>query len=133
MRLFRDLLNKRNEFDYSAGKESQIMKRVFKGKTITVKPSSARYYSKGDEGTYRSGSVSIDNDGTRRRAEKPSTAIKSVKYDPKTQICSVVFVGGSKSYDYKMTPGEFESFMNADSKGRYVTQVMKYQNRLPGY
>lgn len=132
-RFFRDLINKPNEFSSSEGKESQIMSRIMRGNTVTVKPTSSRFYTRGANGQYQTGDVEMDQYSGGTRAAKPSTAIESVKYDPNTQICSVRFRGGDKSYDYKMTPQDFQSFMNADSKGTYVNTVMKHQNRLPGY
>lgn len=125
-----ELLQRRNNFSASEGKESQIIERVLKGNTVTVKPTSSRFFSRGSDNRYESGNVDIDNNGG-VKVGKPSTAIQSVSYDPSTEICSVVFRNGDgKAYDYSMTPSEFEDFMRSDSKGRYVNSVMKYQNHI---
>lgn len=50
----------------------------------------------------------------------PSTAIKKIKYDPKTQELFVTFQGSSKKYWYPNVPKEkVEALMNAPSKGEY--------------
>ena len=47
-------------------------------------------------------------------------------WNPKAQNAEVTFVGGKKSYSYPMTREEFKSFMNADSKGRWINQARTY-------
>ena len=50
----------------------------------------------------------------------PSTAIKKLKYDPKTQELYVTFQGSNKKYWYPRVPKEkIEELMNAPSKGEY--------------
>ena len=50
----------------------------------------------------------------------PSTAIKKLKYDPKTQELYVTFQGSNKKYWYPNVPKEkIEELMNAPSKGEY--------------
>lgn len=50
----------------------------------------------------------------------PSTAIKNVKYDPKTQELWVTFQGSNKKYWYPRVPAEkVEEMMQAPSKGEY--------------
>lgn len=50
----------------------------------------------------------------------PSTAIKNVKYDPKTQELWVTFQGSNKKYWYPRVPSEkVEAMLNAPSKGEY--------------
>lgn len=53
----------------------------------------------------------------------PSTAIKKMKYDPKTQELYVTFQGSNKKYWYPRVPKEkIEELMNAPSKGEYFMQ-----------
>ena len=53
----------------------------------------------------------------------PSTAIKKLKYDPKTQELYVTFQGSNKKYWYPRVPKEkIEEMMNAPSKGEYFMQ-----------
>lgn len=50
----------------------------------------------------------------------PSTAIKKLKYDPKTEELYVTFQGSNKKYWYPNVPKEkVEALMNAPSKGEY--------------
>lgn len=50
----------------------------------------------------------------------PSTAIKKLKYDPKTQELYVTFQGSNKKYWYPNVPKEkVEELMEAPSKGEY--------------
>ena len=50
----------------------------------------------------------------------PSTAIKKLKYDPKTQELYVTFQGSNKKYWYPRVPKEkVEALMEAPSKGEY--------------
>ena len=50
----------------------------------------------------------------------PSTAIKKIKYDPKTQELYVTFQGSNKKYWYPRVPREkVEELMEAPSKGEY--------------
>lgn len=133
LKLFKDILNK-NEFSSSEGRESEIMKRVLSGHNVNVKPSSSRYYTRGTSGQYQDGTVEMDQYSGGVRNAKPSEAIESVKYDPNTQICSIVFRNGSgKAYDFKLTQQEFATFMQSSSKGAYVNQVLKKNNRIANY
>jgi hypothetical protein len=53
----------------------------------------------------------------------PSTAIKKMKYDPKTKELWVTFQGSNKKYWYPRVPKEkIEEMMNAPSKGEYFMQ-----------
>lgn len=143
MRIFNDILGDLMEFMPSGsrrkgtqGRESQIMKRVLKDKNVTIdNPTSQRYYYRGNDGTFSGNPQTgvIENEGYGVGVGRPSTAVKTINYDPNTQVCRITFVGGSKEYEYKMTKGEFDNFLNASSKGRYVNKVMKYNNRMPGY
>lgn len=128
-RLFADKTN----FNYSEGNEEKIAELVEKGKSVTVKPTSSRYYTRGAEGNYRSGEPSMDPYSGGARVGKPSTAISKVEYNPKTQICKVTYRGGNKAYSYRMTPKEFETFMTAPSKGRHASKVMKFHNRIDNW
>ena len=53
----------------------------------------------------------------------PSTAIKKIDYDPKTQSLYVTFVGQKKKYWYPRVPKEkIAALMEAPSKGEYFMQ-----------
>ena len=65
----------------------------------------------------------------------PSTAIKKLKYDPKTKSLYVTFVGGKKAYWYPRVPKEkIDEMMAAPSKGEYFMKnihdqySVNYQN-----
>ena len=78
-----------------------------------------------------SGDIRIGND-VQAKSDKyiedavPSTAIQSIEWDPKTENAKVQFRGGNKNYDYPMTREELDSFLTADSKGRWINQARTY-------
>ena len=134
-RIAQSMLNQEDEKRfYSTDKMNKLINRVVKGNSVEVKaPTSTHFFTRG-EGGFSKGKSSLTNEDVSARAiSKPSTAIQSVKFDPKTGIASVLFTKGKKWYDYVMNPSQFEDFMNASSKGRYVNEVMHYNNLLPGY
>ena len=54
-----------------------------------------------------------------------SEAIEAVDYDPRSEILRVTFHNG-RSYEYLgVPPEEFRNFMNAESRGTYMNQVIK--------
>lgn len=121
-----------------SGETEKIDKQLGKGKEINVGlMNSKRYYGKGSNDSF------LDNDATvgsldeydgETEVDIPSTAIAEVKYDPKTRVCNVLYVGGKKWYRFEnMSPQQFKSFMNASSKGRYVNNVMRVKNRAKGF
>lgn len=112
----------------------KINKRLRKDKDVLInRLISKRYYGKGSDGHYSDDDAthnSLDEYSGETEVEIPSTAIADVKYDPKTQVCHVRYVNGNKWYRFiNMSPKQFESFMNASSKGRYVQYVMRKKNR----
>lgn len=116
----------------------KLNKKLKKGKEVKVnKVISSRYYNPGSNGSFLDDDAtvaSLDDGGNKIEVEVPSTAVDEVKYDPKTKVCEVKFVSGNKWYKYEnMSEQQFQSFMNASSKGRYVNNVMKVQNRAKGY
>ena len=109
---------------------------IVKGKAVKVAaPTSERYInSKGGKSPYTKGEYSIDKDDNKKKEVNiQSTAVDKASFDPKTGIAAVKFKGGNKWYDYVMTSEQFDEFMKAPSKGRYVTKVMRPRNWLPGY
>lgn len=112
-----------------------IRRRVLQGKTTEVMhPTSMRSLYRGKDGTFASGEILQGKYGNADHYEEvTSTAIADVKYDPSSHICKVKYTTGDTWYDFMMTPAEFEEFMNADSKGKYVQHVMRQQNLMPGY
>ena len=61
----------------------------------------------------------------------PSTAIKKLKYDPKTESLYVTFVGGKKAYWYPNVPKEkVQEMMAAPSKGEYFMQNIHDQHSV---
>lgn len=119
----------KNMFDMS----KKVSKALGKDKEILLmKPTSLRSFSRGDDNTYVSGESQIDK-GLPTEVEVASSAIAEVKYDPNRNVASIRFVGGDKWYDYDVTPEEFQQFIDSGSKGRWVSNVWKYENRMPGY
>ncbi|ARK94267.1 KTSC domain-containing protein [Burkholderia pseudomallei] len=59
------------------------------------------------------------------RTPVSSSNISSIGYDADNQVLEVEFVNGSV-YSYSgVPPGEYEGFMNADSKGKYLHANIK--------
>ena len=111
----------------------KVYKALDKNKEFILKnPTSIRSFSKGDDNTFVSGESEIGK-SLPTEVEVASSAISEVKYNPQSQVASLRFVGGDKWYDYQVTPDEFKEFIDADSKGRWVNYVWKFDNRMPGY
>lgn len=68
-------------------------------------------------------------------AEIPSTAIKKIKYNPKTQALYVTFVGSNKKYFYPRVPQKrIEELMEAPSKGEYfIRNIHDVYTLNPGH
>lgn len=112
-------------------KLDKIKKNVEKKNTVLVyNPLSQRTFFKNPEtDSYIDGKIEIGDEKTSDKekvVEVVSTAIQSIKYDPKKQRAYVVFKNGNGTeYTYKVSPEEFDDFLNAASKGRHVAKVWK--------
>ena len=112
-------------------KLDKIKKNVEKNKTVLVyNPLSQRTFFKNPEtDSYIDGKIEIGDEKTSDKEKVVSvvsTAIQSIKYDPKKQRAYVVFKNGNGTeYTYKVSPEEFDDFLNAASKGRHVAKVWK--------
>lgn len=118
-----------------SGQTKRIEKRLRKGMEIAIDlMNSKRYYGKGKDGSFIGGTHSMDEYDGEVEVEIPSTAIAEVNYDPETGVCNVRYVDGDKWYRFEeMSPEQFQTFMKATSKGRYVNNVMRKKNRAKGY
>ena len=106
-------------------KLDKIKKNVEKNKTVLVyNPLSQRTFFKNPEtDSYIDGKIEVGDEKTSDKGVV-STAIQSIKYDPKKQRAYVVFKNGNGTeYTYKVSPEEFDDFLNAASKGRWVARV----------
>lgn len=55
-----------------------------------------------------------------------STLIKSVAYDPATQVLTLVLVSGDETYEYMKVPEDvYKELMAAESKGSYFAKNIK--------
>lgn len=112
-------------------KLDKIKKNVEKKNTVLVyNPLSQRTFFKNPEtDSYIDGKIEIGDEKTSDKEKVVSvvsTAIQSIKYDPKKQRAYVVFKNGNGTeYTYKVSPEEFDDFLNAASKGRHVAKVWK--------
>ena len=112
-------------------KLDKIKKNVEKNKTVLVyNPLSQRTFFKNPEtDSYIDGKIEVGDEKTSDKEKVVSvisTAIQSIKYDPKKQRAYVVFKNGNGTeYTYKVSPEEFDDFLNAASKGRHVAKVWK--------
>lgn len=110
-------------------KLDKIKKNVEKKNTVLVyNPLSQRTFFKNPEtDSYIDGKIEVGDEKTSDKEKVvsvQSTAIQSIKYDPKKQRAYVVFKNGNGTeYTYKVAPEEFDDFLNAASKGRWVAKV----------
>lgn len=109
-------------------KLDKIKKNVEKNKTVLVyNPLSQRTFFKNPEtDSYIDGKIEVGDEKTSDKEKVvsvQSTAIQSIKYDPKKQRAYVIFKNGNGTeYTYKVSPEEFDDFLNAASKGRHVAK-----------
>ena len=112
-------------------KLDKIKKNVEKNKTVLVyNPLSQRTFFKNPEtDSYIDGKIEVGDEKTSDKEKVVSvisTAIQSIKYDPKKQRAYVVFKNGNGTeYTYKVSPEEFDDFLNAASKGRHIAKVWR--------
>ena len=112
-------------------KLDKIKKNVEKNKTVLVyNPLSQRTFFKNPEtDSYIDGKIEVGDEKTSDKEKVlsvVSTAIQSIKYDPKKQRAYVVFKNGNGTeYTYKVSPEEFDDFLNAASKGRHIAKLWK--------
>ena len=116
---------------HTTDKLDKIKKNVEKNKTVLVyNPLSQRTFFKNPEtDSYIDGKIEVGDEKTSDKEKVVSvvsTAIQSIKYDPKKQRAYVIFKNGNGTeYTYKVSPEEFDDFLNAASKGRHVAKVWK--------
>lgn len=116
----------------------KIDKKLGKDKDLLIGTLiSKRYYGKGSDGHYTDKDAihnSLDEYSGETEVEIPSTAIKDVRYNPKTRVCYVKYTSGNKWYRFiNMSPQQFKAFMDSSSKGRYVQFVMRKKNYDPSF
>ena len=109
-------------------KLDKIKKNVEKKNTVLVyNPLSQRTFFKNPEtDSYIDGKIEIGDEKTSDKEKVVSvvsTAIQSIKYDPKKQRAYVIFKNGDGTeYTYKVSPEEFDDFLNAASKSHHVAK-----------
>ena len=117
-------------------KLDKIKKNVEKKNTVLVyNPLSQRTFFKNPEtDSYIDGKIEVGDEKTSDKEKVVSvisTAIQSIKYDPKKQRAYVIFKNGNGTeYTYKVAPEEFDDFLNAASKGRHIAKLW---NRNPHF
>ena len=117
-------------------KLDKIKKNVEKKNTVLVyNPLSQRTFFKNPEtDSYIDGKIEIGDEKTSDKEKVVSvvsTAIQSIKYDPKKQRAYVIFKNGNGTeYTYKVAPEEFDDFLNAASKGRHVARVWNHNKHF---
>ena len=117
-------------------KLDKIKKNVEKKNTVLVyNPLSQRTFFKNPEtDSYIDGKIEIGDEKTSDKEKVVSvisTAIQSIKYDPKKQRAYVVFKNGNGTeYTYKVSPEEFDDFLNAASKGRWVAREWNHNKHF---
>ena len=120
-------------------KLDKIKKNVEKKNTVLVyNPLSQRTFFKNPEtDSYIDGKIEVGDEKTSDKEKVVSvisTAIQSIKYDPKKQRAYVVFKNGNGTeYTYKVSPEEFDDFLNAASKGRHVAKEWNHNKHFSIY
>lgn len=109
----------------------KVMKRVDKNKDVFInRPYSDRTFTRNAEGSFVGGEMLVGNEKASYPDSEvvnlPSTAIADISYNPEKEVASVKFVDGEKTYDYSVTPEEFNDFLNAPSKGRHVAKLWNH-------
>lgn len=100
----------------------RMFRAIAKGKKVEVtNPTSKRSFFRGADTTFVGGDYEIGEIVTADAVvEMSSTAISKAEYDPTTNTAYITFHGGTKPYEYEVSPAEFEEFINAPSKGQWV-------------
>ena len=117
-------------------KLDKIKKNVEKKNTVLVyNPLSQRTFFKNPEtDSYIDGKIEVGDEKTSDKEKVvsvQSTAIQSIKYDPKKQRAYVVFKNGNGTeYTYKVSPEDFDDFLNAASKGRHVAKEWNHNSHF---
>ena len=117
-------------------KLDKIKKNVEKKNTVLVyNPLSQRTFFKNPEtDSYIDGKIEIGDEKTSDKEKVVSvvsTAIQSIKYDPKKQRAYVIFKNGNGTeYTYKVAPEEFDDFLNAASKGRHIAKLWNHNKHF---
>ena len=117
-------------------KLDKIKKNIEKKNTVLVyNPLSQRTFFKNPEtDSYIDGKIEIGDEKTSDKEKVvsvQSTAIQSIKYDPKKQRAYVVFKNGNGTeYTYKVSPEEFDDFLNAASKGRHIAKLWNHNKHF---
>jgi hypothetical protein len=62
-----------------------------------------------------------------------SSAVEAYTYDPSSQLLRLLFRDGSTIYDYPCPPPLYENFLRAESKGRFVNEILKPYAELRGW
>lgn len=120
-------------------KLDKIKKNVEKKNTVLVyNPLSQRTFFKNPKtDSYIDGKIEVGDEKTSDKEKVvsvQSTAIQSIKYDPKKQRAYVVFKNGNGTeYTYKVSPEEFDDFLNAASKGRWVAREWNHNKHFSIY
>ena len=117
-------------------KLDKIKKNVEKKNTVLVyNPLSQRTFFKNPEtDSYIDGKIEIGDEKTSDKEKVVSvvsTAIQSIKYDPKKQRAYVIFKNGNGTeYTYRVSPEEFDDFLNAASKGRHIAKLWNHNKHF---
>ena len=121
---------------HTTDKLDKIKKNVEKKNTVLVyNPLSQRTFFKNPEtDSYIDGKIEVGDEKTSDKEKVvsvQSTAIQSIKYDPKKQRAYVIFKNGNGTeYTYKVSPEEFDDFLNAASKGRHIAKLWNHNHHF---
>ncbi len=113
------------------------IKKIDENKSVNISnPTSKRTFHR-DNGSLLDQQIDVGDTSDQNQnievGDIVSSAVQNVDYDPNSQVASVTFQGGNQSYDYKVSPDEMKEFIDAPSKGQWINNIWKFNNRMPGY
>lgn len=120
--------------------QEAIQKDISDGRSIDISsPQSSRYQlSKKDRearGLTKQGAMYTSDDmadmqaDSKKEVSVASSAVRRIKYDPKTEKLTIKYTSGNKEYDFPDVPPEVVTeFLDSPSKGKYLAHVIR-----PGY
>ena len=124
---------------FNSSNESQIKKILNaygNDKQVTLNnPTSNRINIYDDKGSFIKQIMSNDKFTDTKKVddklyvEVPSTAVKSIVFNPSTETVDLQYTSGDKVYTYRnIDKNEVSNFLNASSKGRYVVYNWNHNN-----
>ena len=113
-------------------KKTAIYSGIFDAAKEAVKAEHPRYGAKRvNEEAAKDADAVFQDEYREKQISVPSTALKTVAYNPDNKVLEVKFTSGNKKYDYPHVPLEtVQALMKAPSKGEYFMHNIHDQYSL---